>query len=132
MRRISILAYAWLSLSASAFAADCEDQTQTGLNRCADAAYRKADAALNAVYAEIMRRLKGDIATKQLLIGAQKAWLGFRDAECAFANAADAGGSIYPMIHAECLERLTKARAADLRAYLKCGEGDLGCPVPNE
>jgi uncharacterized protein YecT (DUF1311 family) len=132
MRRISILACAWLLLSGSAFAAECEDQTQTGLNRCADAAYQKADAALNGVYNEITRRLKGDSATKQLLTAAQKAWLGFRDAECTFANAANAGGSIYPMVHAECLERLTKARTGDLRAYLKCGEGDLGCPVPNE
>lgn len=132
MRRISILACAWLSLSASAFAAECEDQTQSGLNRCADAAYQKADAALNGVYSEITRRLKGDAATKQLLTAAQRAWLGFRDAECAFANAANAGGSIYPMVHAECLERLTKARASDLRAYLKCSEGDLSCPVPNE
>ena len=132
MRRISILACAWLSLSTAAVAAECEDQTQTGLNRCADAAYQKADAALNGVYKEITRRLKGDAATMQLLVSAQKAWLSFRDAECAFANAANTGGSIYPMVYAQCLERLTKARTSDLRAYLKCGEGDLGCPVPSE
>jgi uncharacterized protein YecT (DUF1311 family) len=132
MRRISILACAWLSLSASAFAAECEDQSQTGLNRCADAAYQKADAALNGVYKDITRRLKSDTAAMQLLVTAQKAWLGFRDAECAFVNSANAGGSIYPMVYAQCLERLTKARTGDLRAYLKCGEGDLGCPVPNE
>jgi uncharacterized protein YecT (DUF1311 family) len=132
MRRISILACAWLSLSASAFAAECEDQTQSGLNHCADAAYQRADAALNVAYKEITRRLKGDAAAMQLLVAAQKAWIGFRDAECGFANSANAGGSIYPMVYAQCLERLTKARTSDLRAYLKCGEGDLGCPVPNE
>ena len=132
MRRVSILACAWLALAASASAEECADQSQMGLNRCANAAYEKADAALNGVYKEITRRLKSDAAKTGLLVNAQKAWLAFRDAECTFANSANAGGTIYPMVYSECLERLTKARTAELRAYLKCGEGDFGCPAPNE
>jgi uncharacterized protein YecT (DUF1311 family) len=132
MKLISILVCAWLGLTASAFAEDCPDQTQQGLNQCADAAYRKADAALNGAYKEIARRLKDDAETTKLLVNAQKAWIAFRDAECTFANAENADGSIYPMVYAGCLERLTKARTNELRAYLKCGEGDLGCPVPSK
>jgi uncharacterized protein YecT (DUF1311 family) len=114
----------------SAFAAECPDQTQSGLNACADAAYRKADAGLNGAYRDIMRRLKDDAPTTKLLVTAQKAWIGYRDAECAFADSANAGGSIYPMAVSMCLEAMTKKRAAELGAYLKCGEGDTSCPVP--
>lgn len=132
MRRTGLLLGAWLALGAPAFAEDCPDQSQQGLNACANAAYKKADDALNGVYREIARRLKNDAATAKLLVAAQKAWIGFRDAECAFAVSENAGGSIYPMVYAECLERLTKARTTALRGYLKCGDGDLGCPVPSD
>ena len=29
-----------------------------------------------------------------------------------------------------CEEKLTNIRAQQLRSYLKCGEGDMECPVP--
>ncbi|HLJ71544.1 MAG TPA: lysozyme inhibitor LprI family protein [Roseiarcus sp.] len=132
MRRIGFLLGAWLALALPAFGEDCPDQNQQGLNACANAAYKKADDALNGVYRETMRRLKDDAAAAKLLVAAQKAWIAFRDAECAFAASENAGGSIYPMVYAECLERLTKARTSALRLYLKCGEGDLGCPAPGK
>ena len=113
-----------------ALAGECADQTQSGLNACADEAFRKADAALNGAYKEIVRRLKDDPTTTRLLVQAQKAWLGWRDAECAFSSSPNAGGSIFQMVYSMCLETLTKKRVAKLGAYLKCGEGDLGCPVP--
>lgn len=111
-------------------ASECKDQTQLGLNACADAGYRTADSALNVAYKEIIRRLKGDAETTKLLVAAQKAWIGYRDAECAFSSSANAGGSIYPMTLSLCLEALTKERTRALGAYLKCGEGDMSCPVP--
>jgi uncharacterized protein YecT (DUF1311 family) len=129
MRRISILLCAWLSLALPAYADDCPYQTQSGLNRCAEDVYKKADEALNAAYKEITRRLKDDAETARLLTAAQKAWIAFRDAECTFANAENAGGSIYPMVYAGCLSRLTKARTKELESYLKCEDDALGCPV---
>ena len=113
-----------------ALAAPCTDQTQNGLNACADAAWRRADAALNGAYREIVRRLKDDPATTSLLVEAQKAWIAYRDAECGFASSANAGGSMFPMAVSMCLETITKKRAAELGAYLRCAEGDAGCPVP--
>jgi hypothetical protein len=41
------------------------------------------------------------------------------------------GGSTYPMVFSTRLAAVTKKRTAEL-AYLKCGEGDLGCPVPGQ
>jgi uncharacterized protein YecT (DUF1311 family) len=129
---IGFYAIACVTLSAAsvARAAECADQTQNGLNVCADAAYRKADAALNAAYKEIIARLKGDAATTKLLVTAQKAWIGYRDAECDFSSPANAGGSIYPMVYSLCLEAATKERTRELDVFLKCGDGDTGCPLP--
>jgi len=132
MRRTGILIAACLGFAPPALALDCPGETQAAMDQCADAAYRKADDALNKEYQEITRRLKDDTATAKLLVSAQKAWIAFRDAECAFSSSANVGGTIYPMVYSYCLERVTSARVKELGVYLKCAEGDLGCPVPGE
>ncbi|WP_315134364.1 lysozyme inhibitor LprI family protein [Achromobacter marplatensis] len=106
--------------------------TQTDLNLCADQAYRKSDAELNAAYGTVTARLKDDQATLAKLQSAQKAWLFFRDAECAFSSGGTTGGSAYPMVLSQCLDKLTQTRTKELRAYLKCEEGDMSCPVPGK
>lgn len=106
--------------------------TQTDLNLCADQAYRKSDAELNAAYRTVTARLKDDQTTLAKLQSAQKAWLFFRDAECAFSSGGTTGGSAYPMVLSQCLEKLTQTRTKELRAYLKCEEGDMSCPVPGK
>ncbi|MGE8639018.1 MAG: lysozyme inhibitor LprI family protein [Achromobacter sp.] len=106
--------------------------TQTDLNLCADQAYRKSDAELNAAYRTVTERLKDDQTTLAKLQSAQKAWLFFRDAECAFSSGGTTGGSAYPMVLSQCLDTLTQTRTKELRAYLKCEEGDMSCPVPGK
>jgi uncharacterized protein YecT (DUF1311 family) len=117
-------------LAGPAMAADCPGQTQSDLNMCADQALRTVDAALNASYKAILGRLKQNDGTRNKLVAAERAWLGFRDAECAFVAAGVQGGSIEPMIELNCRANLTKRRQKDLDGYLSCQEGDLTCPVP--
>jgi uncharacterized protein YecT (DUF1311 family) len=117
---------------AVALAQDCVNATsQTVMNMCADQAYRKTDAELNALYRQITDRLKHDKEATGLLINAQKAWLAFRDAECTFSTSASAQGSVYPMLVAQCRDGLTSKRIDELKTYLRCEEGDLSCPVPS-
>ncbi|MFZ0872032.1 MAG: lysozyme inhibitor LprI family protein [Rhodanobacter sp.] len=117
---------------AVALAQDCSNATsQMAMNVCADQAYRKTDAELNAVYSQINVRLKQDKEATKLLVNAQKAWLAFRDAECTFSTSASAQGSVYPMLVAQCRDGLTSTRIDELKAYLRCEEGDLSCPVPS-
>jgi uncharacterized protein YecT (DUF1311 family) len=130
MRAAAIAICTILSAVPSALAGECADQSQSGLNACAAADYEKADAALNRSYKQIVGRLKDDPATVKLLAAAEKAWIAYRDVECAFAGSSNLGGTIYPMVVSTCLEAMTKKRTAELDAYLKCGEGDIGCPVP--
>ena len=130
MRRVVALAAALCP--AAAHAGDCMDKasTQTDMNACAAAALTAADSKLNSLYGEIEGRLAGDSGAKKELVAAQRAWLAFRDAECAFASSGVAGGSVAPMIYSLCLEDQTQRRARDFDGYLKCAEGDLSCPVP--
>ncbi|WP_275783771.1 lysozyme inhibitor LprI family protein [Pararhizobium gei] len=110
---------------------DCANASdQTTMTMCAGDALKKSDRLLNDLYKQIEARLKDDADTKKRLVGAQKAWLGFRDAECAFSSSAVDQGTVYPMIYAMCLDGLTQLRVKDLQTYLACEEGDLSCPVP--
>lgn len=126
---IALLAVVPLSI---VHAQDCSNATtQTAMSLCADQAYKHADAELNVVYKQITVRLQADQDTTKLLVSAQKNWIAFRDAECTFSTSASAGGSASPMLVSQCRDRLTHMRANDLKTYLHCQEGDMGCPVPS-
>jgi uncharacterized protein YecT (DUF1311 family) len=115
------------AFTTAAVAQDCDDpQTQMEMNACAGIAYEDADAALNAVYSEVRSRL--DDEGREQLLTTQRAWIAFRDAECTFRSRGVEGGSIQPMIHANCLTELTEQRTADFETMLECPEGDLSCP----
>ncbi|MBC3366539.1 lysozyme inhibitor LprI family protein [Pseudomonas sp. SWRI154] len=116
---------------AAVHAENCTDATSQGdLNQCSAQENKAADKELNSLYKQITARLKDNAETTQLLVKAQRAWIGFRDAECSFSASGVEGGSVYPMIHNECITAVTKARIETLKTYLKCKEGDLNCPVP--
>jgi uncharacterized protein YecT (DUF1311 family) len=115
------------------FAQDCANPTdQATMNACAEAAFQETDAELNQTYQRIVALLADDPDTKAALRDAQRAWITFRDADCAFSASGVAGGSAYPMIYANCLDGATQQRLGDLDYYLNCQEGDLSCPVPSE
>jgi uncharacterized protein YecT (DUF1311 family) len=113
-------------------AEDCDvsNRSQAELNNCYGNVYKASDAQLNALYKQIEGRLKDDKETTKLLVSAERAWVAFRDAECDFLTSGVSGGTVYPMIHAICLDRLTSKRFDDFKTYLKCQEGALDCPVP--
>jgi uncharacterized protein YecT (DUF1311 family) len=114
-----------------AHAEDCSNaKTQTEMNLCANQAYEKSDAELNALYKQILKRVKNDTVATRRLVSAQRAWIAFRDAECTFVASPSTGGSVYPMVLSHCRERLTRARVNDLKSYLHCEEGDVTCPLP--
>lgn len=109
------LALAALAGSAAAQTTDCSRApTQREASRCAAAG--AADAALNAVWVKAFGAAKGGPAAEPLG-AAQRAWIAYRDLACAAEADQRQGGSIAPMIRAACLERLTRARAADLKLF---------------
>ncbi len=133
--RIGILLAAAGTFMASAAVAapDCENaEDQATLNECADLYYKAADAELNKTYKAITARLGILPDTKAALVKAQRAWIAFLDAECAFEASAVLEGSAYPMTLSNCLAGVTQERVSALDVFLNCDETDLSCPVPSE
>ncbi len=107
---------------------DCSDpQTQMDMNFCAGEAYKAADKTLNTTYQAAMKAMK-DIdsylpadqkGAADALLAAQRAWIPFRDKACIAEGYMVEGGSMQPMIEAECQTRLTKERIADLKILIK-------------
>ena len=117
-----------LVVAARAQEPNCDNaQTQLDMTQCAAREYEAADKALNAQYAAVRKRYSDNEDARKLLRDAQRAWIGFRDAQCDLETLAVRGGSIEPMIRAQCLQGLTEARTKELAVLAQCEEGDLSC-----
>ena len=86
--------------------AACPGNTQMEMNQCAANDYRSADRDLNAFYSKLEKSKE--------LVSAERAWITYRDAECAYQVKAVEGGSMAPMVQALCLADLTKQRLKQL------------------
>ena len=96
----------------------CDDpQSQAEMNICADKQFKAADAELNRVYAGLAAKLEAGARAK--LKAAEVSWLKYRDDNCEYEAAPFDGGSMQPLIRSSCLERMTRARTAELRGQLK-------------
>ena len=109
------LAAALLLVHALTRAADrCDSpQTQAEMNVCAAEDFRRADAQLNVAYDRLLKSL--DPGRRAKLQKAERAWLAFRDAQCAYEASEAEGGTMAPMLRAGCLTEVTKMRIAQLR-----------------
>ncbi|MDB6455059.1 lysozyme inhibitor LprI family protein [Falsirhodobacter sp. 20TX0035] len=117
-------AFVLAMLPAAAMAQDCDQATTQGeMTRCAGIALEAADKALNEAWVPAMGRMHavddGLAADRQgaaeALRAAQKGWITLRDKGCAAEAWSYAGGSLQPMVEAQCRTRMTEARTAELR-----------------
>ena len=108
-----------LAGSHDAAAAVCgDDATQRDLNACADQDFRAADARLNDTYRQLVASLRDRPDMVVMLTKAERAWVSFRDAECAFAGSEFEGGTMQPMAISGCLAQVTTEREKMLRVDL--------------
>lgn len=94
---------------------------------CLDRQYRRIDEELNAVWPHVLRliessdRLPADARRqwKEALLKSQRAWIGYKEAECAgSAPFKFHGGSGAGVETLDCLIRLTANRLGELKHYL--------------
>ena len=132
MRRVFLSACLVVMVATSAARTqecDRSDDSQQMMTICAGEDYQAADARLNTAYQNLIN--SDDADGKRLLQVAQRAWITFRDAECAHSTAASEGGSIHAMEVSQCLTRLTNDRIKQLAAAANCEEGDASCASPD-
>jgi uncharacterized protein YecT (DUF1311 family) len=125
--KIGLVGGALMLLAAGAAHAedvDCDNaQTQSDMTSCAQARYDEADKALNVQYKQtraamvaIDGELDGDMkGAEQALLKAQRAWIGYRDAQCENYGFQARGGTMEPMLVAGCLADLTDLRTKELK-----------------
>lgn len=126
--RSAILAAAFLSIAflsiaaASAHAADCnlEGNTQQML-ACVKQDLAREDKRLNDAYRKLTTALKEDEKATNLLRDAQRKWIAFRDAHCAFEADEMRGGTLEPVFMTDCLAVRTAERAKFLEELVQRG-----------
>lgn len=108
------------------------NQTTVGMGTCVAAETRAWDALLNAAWPKLKAtEAEADAADgmaaaglptrAETLLAAQRAWIAFRDAECAHAYAQGGTGTIRSLYGASCRLTLTARRALEFRAWLAGG-----------
>jgi uncharacterized protein YecT (DUF1311 family) len=111
------------------------------MNQCSGEQYKKADARLNVVYRKALTLLTTDLdkarnrndndETKhveisiQKLKAAERAWIQYRDLHCDAAGHEYEGGSMRPMMWADCMKLTTEHRIADLKEAYEDGDRKL-------
>ena len=105
-------------------------QTQAEMNQGACAQYKKADQALNATYAKVLKDYAKDPLFLAKLKQAQRAWIAFRDAHLAArfpkADKPAEYGSAYPTCRCAVLIELTEQREKELKVWTDgIPEGDV-------
>ncbi len=124
------LALATASGKATPAVACKSDGNQAQLNACAAQDFEAATAE----YAKAYRTLSQSVGNqrRQLLRQAQTEWIQYRVKACEFERSGVAGGSVAPMVDAQCQARMTRERTADLQRLMECKEGDVSCVRPSK
>ena len=94
----------------------CGQKTSTlEVVQCVEAKTNIADQRLNAAYKALQARIEAN--QRQPLLAAQRLWVQYRDANCAFYGTWD--GSIRQVQAAECIRSMTEDRARELEEATK-------------
>jgi len=104
---------------------DCS-RSQRSMNLCSQHGFEVADKELNELYAKQLKGLT-DAGNRKRLAAAQRAWITFRDQDCAYQlGPPDASGRLPLFDYYGCMSTRTQQRIQDLRQYLECTSN--GCP----
>jgi uncharacterized protein YecT (DUF1311 family) len=111
---------------------DCGSQSlsQAELDMCAGRGFKIADTKLNMLYNLLLSKYERNNAA--VLKTAERAWIAYREAECAYETNESIGGTINPMVTSICATDKTNARIKELTRQLNCQEGDLSCNPPDK
>jgi len=103
--------------------------TQESLQTCYCDRAQKADAQLNAVYQQLLKKNVADTLFTDKLKISQRAWLAFRDAQLEAIypdpDPKAAYGSVFGMCYCMAQEELTLDRVKQLKRMLTSREGDV-------
>lgn len=132
---------------------DCHDRlrrSQPEIDACLQRKWKAADHSLNEIYGIVMKELSAGPDTddpqdllvnseiQRTLIGAERQWVKFRDAQCAVESALIGTGTAAPAVTGQCLLGLTQERIRFLRRIAEqihwdsklCQANKASCVLP--
>ena len=96
---------------------DPEAQRSTQLMACAERKFKEAAAELKRVRAQLYEDFEPRSRVK--FRAAERLWLGYRKSNCETEASIYEGGTIQPLIQLRCMTRVTRERAAELKAQIQ-------------
>jgi uncharacterized protein YecT (DUF1311 family) len=110
-------------------------KTQQEMNQCSGEEYRKANSQLNGLYSKLVASMQKEIVAAQhkndasqekynttaleKLRSAERAWIQYRDLHCDAARHLTEGGSVSPLVWANCMTEATRHRIEELKNTYK-------------
>lgn len=92
----------------------CTEGTSPQQSACADREFKAASDQLKRAGAELYKDLEPRSRVK--FRAAERLWLKYRRSNCAAEASIYEGGTIQPLIELRCMARVTRERAAELKA----------------
>jgi uncharacterized protein YecT (DUF1311 family) len=83
---------------------------------CAEQSILRTDRQLGSVANDLFSRLPDGPARRRFVLGV-RAWLSYRNADCASRSDVFEGGTRAPVLAAQCMAARDKTRLSDLRAF---------------
>lgn len=124
MPRVTLIGL--IALAAAVLAGPGWCQSQADMSVKAQGLFEAADNAMNQHWKSTYNAMKqldseyqgsgNDFAFAETALDGQRAWLRLRDQQCSIESAIFKGGSMAPMVGAQCQERMTRERTEDLKA----------------
>ncbi|MEW7008537.1 MULTISPECIES: lysozyme inhibitor LprI family protein [unclassified Lentilitoribacter] len=116
-----VIIFLMTSLITKAEDIDCNNvSTTVGIKFCLSDQLNLADGELNRIYKAL--RSDQDDEANELLKAAQRAWIAYRDAECARVADTARGGTLAGVLDLSCHVDMTKARTEELALNPVTGE----------
>ncbi|MGA3221293.1 MAG: lysozyme inhibitor LprI family protein [Acidimicrobiales bacterium] len=94
----------------------CNQQSNLGVEGCAERQVDRADARVNAEV-KVLFRFVYDNASRRDLVTAESAWLAYRTADCTSQSDMYEGGTEQPIAFLQCLAVDDQSRSADLKGF---------------
>lgn len=111
-----VVALAALAAGPAAAASPCDGAlTTSAMVNCFGDLLSSQDRRLNAIYQRLMSPRVLDDESRVLLRDAQRAWISFRDAECAWQGDTFRGGTQRGVVEIGCKGDMTKTRVDQLQ-----------------
>jgi uncharacterized protein YecT (DUF1311 family) len=92
------------------------NRTTLEMEGCAERDILRTDATINKLAKSVFHLLRGDSARRRFIV-AERAWLGFRRADCLSVSDLFQGGTEAAVIDAQCTAERNTERVKDLRTF---------------